>query len=150
MVGQKQRIIKRFEREAKKKLKGNNLSDFYTNAMMFSLKEVKEIIGKPDEEDKMEEKYFICEHCGELITWSQILSECENGGQGLCGCDFTTPFWSEKYNCIDIDTLRIYYDYTEISKDLFNRLKSERNDVLRLRAFNCVPKDKLKTYEESV
>lgn len=94
------------------------------------------------------EKYFICEHCGELITWSQILRECKSGGQGLCMCDFTTPFWNEEYNCIDIDTPRIYYDYVEINKNLFERLKLEGNEVLRLRAFNCVPNNKLKTYKE--
>jgi hypothetical protein len=94
------------------------------------------------------ERYFICPNCGELTTWNQILRECGSGGVGLCGCGFTHPFWSEGYDCIDIETPRIYHGYIEINKDLFDRLKSEKNDVLRLRAFNCVPKDKLKTYEK--
>ena len=100
--------------------------------------------------DALEKKetYHICSRCGELRTWSQILNECGNGGMGLCSCDFIQPFWSEEYNCIDIDTPRIYNDYTGISEDLFNKLKSEHNEVLRLRAFNCVPKDKLLDYEE--
>ena len=93
------------------------------------------------------EKYWICSHCGNLTTENQILRECENGGNGYCSCDFMMPFWSNKYNCIDVDTPREYNDYTEISEDLFERLKSETNEVLRLRTFNCVPKDKLLDYE---
>jgi hypothetical protein len=99
--------------------------------------------------DNLEEKetFWICSHCGRLATQSQLLRECANGGMGLCMCDFCIPFWSEKYDCIDIYTPREYNSYTEISEDLFNRLKSERNEVLRLRAFNCVPIDKLLDYE---
>ncbi len=52
MTGQKQRIIRRFEREAKEKLKKGNLSNDFINAMEFSLKEIKEIIGKPYDENE--------------------------------------------------------------------------------------------------
>jgi len=97
---------------------------------------------------KEKERYFICENCGELTTWSEILKDCGSGGMGLCYCKFTEPFWSEEYGCIDTDTLRLFTDYTEISKDLYERLKFEKNDVLRLKAFRCVPRNKLKTYKE--
>ncbi len=110
-------------------------------------KETKREIIKALENDK--EKYYICSRCGELRTQSQTMRECENGGMGLCSCDFTQPFWSEEYDCIDIDTPREYNDYTGISKDLYEKLKSEHNEVLRLRAFNCVPKDKLLDYEDN-
>ena len=46
MTGQKQRIIRRFEREAKKKLE--KLSYAYLDTMTFSLKEIKDIINYDD------------------------------------------------------------------------------------------------------
>ena len=110
----------------------------------------KKIKGKIIDNLENKEKYYICSHCGELKTQSQILNECGNGGMGLCNCEFMIPFWSEKYDCIDIDTPRIYNDYTEISEDLYNRLKSEHNEVLRLNSFNCVPKNKLLSYDSYV
>lgn len=94
------------------------------------------------------EKYFICEKCAVLTTWSEILNDCSNGGNGMCYCEFTTPFWNKEINCIDVDTPRILNEYTEISRDLYDRLKNENNDILRLNAFNCIPRDKLITYEE--
>ncbi len=101
--------------------------------------------------DSLEKKeiYYICSLCGSLNTQSQILNECENGGNGYCSCDSTQPFWSEEYNCIDIETPREYNDYIEISEDLFNKLESETNEVLRLRMLNCVPKNKLLDYEDN-
>lgn len=109
----------------------------------------KEIKAKIIDNLEKEETYYICIHCGELKTQSQLLEECGNGGNGYCSCDFTQPFWSEEYGCIDIDTPREYNEYTKISEDLFNRLKSERNEVLRLREFNCVPNNKLLDYEDN-
>jgi len=119
------------------------------NPVEFSLIKAKryKMWVRSDRLKELKEKYFICIDCGNLNTWSNILRECENGGQGLCSCEFCVPFWSKKFNCIEIDTLRIYNDYIEISKDLFEKLKLEHNEVLRLRAFNCVPKDKLLSYE---
>ena len=48
MVGQKTRIIKRFEREAKKKLEKDNLDNSYINCIKFSFQEIKNIINWKD------------------------------------------------------------------------------------------------------
>jgi len=45
MAGQKQRIIRRFEREAKKKLIRNSFPDYILEDVSFSLKEIKDIIN---------------------------------------------------------------------------------------------------------
>ena len=69
MPGQKTKIIHRFEREARKKLKEGNLDNNFINAMKFSLKEVKEIIGKP------EPTQYKCGHSGKpIILDDNVLS----------------------------------------------------------------------------
>ena len=44
MVGQKQRIIRRFEREARKHLKEKKLTSNFLDTIMFSLADIKRII----------------------------------------------------------------------------------------------------------
>ena len=90
------------------------------------------------------ERYFICPNCAQLTTWSDILSEIENSGSvGMCYCQFTNVFWSEKFDDLDVTTDRIFVEYVEISKKWYEYLKNERNDVLRLKAFQTIPKNKL-------
>ena len=73
MTGQKTRIIRRFEREGRIKLKKGNLGNNFLNAMMFSLQEIKEIIGRPYDAD--EPLAYKCGHKGKpVILDDNILS----------------------------------------------------------------------------
>lgn len=89
-------------------------------------------------------KYYICESCGHLTTEKEQLELAENsGGNGLCDCEFTTPFWNKKFDDLDVQTDRIYKQFTEINERWYNELKKQSNEVLRLRMFRCIPKEKL-------
>ena len=58
MVGQKTRIIRRFEREARKEIKEYELGNNFLDCVEFSLKEIKDIINW---------KGYACEHKGKPI-----------------------------------------------------------------------------------
>lgn len=88
------------------------------------------------------EKFFICEECGELSTLTEQLHDCEQGGNGLCSCLYTAFEWSDKFNDIEHWFPRMYPDWTRIKKKWYDRLKGEKNHVLRLRMFFVIPKDK--------
>ena len=89
------------------------------------------------------EKFYICQNCGDLTTWTEQQFELEGGGQGLCECGFMVYEWSEKFQDLEPWYPRIYSEWTIISKRWYERLKGERNAVLRLKMFNEIPKDKL-------
>lgn len=86
MVGQKQRIIRRFEKESRKHLKEKGLSHTFLDTTMFSLADIKKIImfdgyacghkGKPifldDNELSITAFYEWCESVG----WKGDKSEC--------------------------------------------------------------------------
>lgn len=90
---------------------------------------------------KKKERFFICPVCGELKTWKEILKDCEGGGVGLCTCEFTAFEWSEEHG-LDVWCPRIYTEYEEIGKELYDRLKEERNHVTRLKILKVIPKKK--------
>ena len=93
------------------------------------------------------EKYLICPKCGDMTLYSTLLYNIETQGcNGYCDCCFTETFWNEETDCLDFDTTRMYYDYIEISENLYAFLSGYNNEVLRLKTFNCIPKDKLKTF----
>ncbi len=58
MTGQKQRIIKRFEKISREQLKEKKLNQNYLDVMMFSLKDIKKIIN---------DKGYDCGHDGKPI-----------------------------------------------------------------------------------
>lgn len=88
---------------------------------------------------KKKEKYFICPYCADLTTWTKILLEAENGGPGMCDCQFTTLFWNPEFQDLDADTPRIYHEYVKISKSWYDCLKDQENDVIRRDAFKQIP-----------
>jgi len=108
---------------------------------------------KKDREESKEEnkqKYFICPNCADLTTWFQILKECGVGGQGMCMCGWGHHFWNDKYQEMDYETDRLYVQYIEISKHWFKILKGEKNNIIRLRVFNQIPKDKrMENFDEN-
>ena len=89
------------------------------------------------------EKYYICESCGDLTTNDEILEDCSNGGQGMCGCRFNYYFWNEEINEPDCQCDRVYIPYTEIKKEHYEWLISEENTAERLRMFLTIPKELL-------
>ena len=91
----------------------------------------------------MTERYFICLNCGELTTWTQIMAECSSGGMGMCDCDFCDLQWDTKYNGFEPVYFRIYNEYIEIPKIVYEGLLGEKNCVLRLKMYNTVPKEVL-------
>lgn len=94
-------------------------------------------------EKKVKEKYLICPSCGETTTWTKVLKEVEFGGSvGMCYCEFLTNYWNEEYNNFDVQTDRIFNNYIEVSKKIYDWLKSEKNNVLRLKMFKTIPKNK--------
>ena len=88
---------------------------------------------------KKKEKYFICPYCADLTTWTKILLEAESGGPGFCDCQYTTLFWSPELQDLDVDTPKLYHEYTEISKSWYDCLNDIHNDVLRRDAFKQIP-----------
>lgn len=68
------------------------------------------------------EKYYICKHCGKLITQTQINNELESGYMGLCDCDYQSYEWNKNSRIFDIIYNKIYYEYDEIPKDVYNIL----------------------------
>jgi len=88
---------------------------------------------------KRKEKYYICPYCAELKTFTSILTDCESGGPGMCDCQFTTLFWNPEFQDLDVDTPRLYHEYTQISKEWYECLKREDNYVLRKDMFKQIP-----------
>ena len=111
-------------------------------------------INEDEEEDETLLKnykkpcFYICSNCGELTTWKDILDVCSNGGQGMCMCDWGSKEWDDELGDFDYVTNRIYNEYTEIHYKWYDLLSSETNEVLRLRMFNQIPKDKLLNEED--
>ena len=97
------------------------------------------MLSKPKTHRKRKERYFICPYCAELKTWTSMLADREMGGPGMCDCQFTTLFWNPEFQDLDIETLRIYHEYVEISESWYDDLKNILNDVLRREAFNQIP-----------
>ena len=95
----------------------------------------------------MTEKYYICMNCGELIIESQILEDCKGGGTGMCYCQFIVQQWDEKYDKFEPIHFRMFQEYTEIPKKVFEGLLQEKNHVLRLEMLRSVPLEVLKKLE---
>lgn len=72
---------------------------------------------------KEKERYFACSSCCHPITWAEILEECESGGQGMCYCKFNSMEWSDEYQKFEPVYDRVFVDYIEITKVLYNSLK---------------------------
>lgn len=85
------------------------------------------------------EKYYICPYCADLKTFTSILADCESGGPGMCDCQFTTLFWNPEFQDLDVDTPRIYHEYVKISKDWYDYLIKENNNILRRDVFRQIP-----------
>ena len=103
------------------------------------LNKKKQLIKKEVVHRQRKERYFICPCCAELKTWTSILSDCECGGPGMCDCQFTTLFWNPEFQDLDVDTPRIYHEYTEISNSWYDCLKEIYNDILRRDALKQIP-----------
>lgn len=84
-------------------------------------------IGHPEPD-----KYFICEECGSLKTQTEINDDINQGSMGLCGCRYVDYQWNHKERYFEPVYFRCYSDYTEIPKDVYEGLKSESNELLRL------------------
>jgi len=95
---------------------------------------------KKKQNRRRKEKYYICPYCGDLKTFTSILADCEQGGPGMCDCQFTQVYWDQDYQDLNIDTSRIYHEYIQISKKWYEYLKKIHNDVLRLDALRQIPR----------
>ena len=87
----------------------------------------------------MENKYYICEDCGDVTTEQELykeISEC--GSNGMCYCRFTEEVWAESNDGCDCICDRIFMPYTQISKDQYEWLKSQPNEAIRLRMFKTI------------
>jgi len=82
----------------------------------------------------MPEKFFICKTCGDLTTEAKINEDIDNGGMGLCGCEYIRPEWNGKE--FEPDYYKRYNDYTEIPENVYNYLREETNTVMRLWMLN--------------
>ena len=67
------------------------------------------------------EKYYICLSCGDLKTETEILEEVGLGSCGMCYCEF--------------DQGRILNTYKRINKEVWERLKQEKTDKLRMKMY---------------
>ena len=72
---------------------------------------------------KEAERYFACPLCKEPTTWTDILDDCGNGGQGMCYCRFQSLIWDEKYKDFEPVCDRELIEYVEITKPLYDVLK---------------------------
>ncbi|MFA6185537.1 MAG: hypothetical protein WC720_05345 [Candidatus Shapirobacteria bacterium] len=81
--------------------------------------------------DNSEEKYLICPVCAELITQSQVLENCGNGGSDMCMCSFVDPQWNSKENYFEPIYFREYIQYKKIPQNIYEILKTVKNDVKR-------------------
>lgn len=102
-------------------------------------KRKKMIMKKANKIRQRKEKYFICPYCADLKTFTSILADCESGGPGMCDCQFTTLFWNPESQDLDVNTNRIYHEYAEVSKEWYEALGREMNDVLREDMFSQIP-----------
>jgi hypothetical protein len=65
----------------------------------------------------LDEIYYICPSCGDLVTKKDLLSACENGGLPFCYCEFLHG--------------SILIRYKRITKNLWNKLKNIRLKELK-------------------
>jgi hypothetical protein len=100
-------------------------------------RELLKVIEVPPEE--IDEKYYICERCGDLATETEILDSCGEGGMGLCGCEYCLMMWDEKYDKFEPSYLKYYTPWTKIPKKVYEELLPEKNTVIRLEMFKSVP-----------
>jgi phage terminase large subunit GpA-like protein len=87
----------------------------------------------------MKEKYYICPHCFSLTTYSQISKECEEGGNGLCDCDYVTYEWSETYKSFEPVYWRKYHEYEEVTREVWKALEG-LTSYERKHAYSTIPK----------
>ena len=91
------------------------------------------------------EKYYICSHCAELTTQTELHNDIETGGSiGMCYCKFSKQIWRDDIEEFDCETDRIFVEYTEISKKWYYFLQGVRNDIERLDMFKQIPVNKRK------
>jgi hypothetical protein len=91
-----------------------------------------EFEARKNTSDNLEEGYLICPVCAELITKSQVLENCGNGGSDMCMCSFVENQWNEKEQYFEPIYFRELTQYKEIPKNIYDILKIVKNDVLRL------------------
>lgn len=86
-----------------------------------------------------QEKFYICESCGELTTKYKILESCSQGGMGLCGCDYMDLVWDSNLKSFKPVYNKYYTEWTEMSKNIYEILSGVLNTVIRLRMFRTIP-----------
>jgi len=85
------------------------------------------------------EKYFICRHCGELATQTEIVEYLECGGSSDCGCEFMTYMWDDETITFQPIYFREYNVWFQIPQDIYDALKKQKNAVLRLEMLRTIP-----------
>lgn len=70
----------------------------------------------------VKERYFACPNCNAPITYSEMIQDCRNGGNGMCSCEYMELKWDNKYNKFEPVCMRTFYEYVEITKKLYTEL----------------------------
>lgn len=85
------------------------------------------------------EKYYLCENCGTLRTEAEFFDNKTDRlayGSKICNCEYGYIRWDEKSKSFLPQYGKTFIPYTEIPKDIFTILKSEENEILRMRMYN--------------
>jgi hypothetical protein len=81
------------------------------------------------------DKYYICKHCGKLVTDYQRMNDIRNGGMGLCNCDYVSHVWNSITKKFDVVFNKIYYDYEEIPYNIYVEFK-KHSTYERIKMYN--------------
>ena len=97
--------------------------------------------------DKKEEKYYFCENCGTLITASEISNDNTDRlayGSPICNCEYGYLRWDERSQSFIPVYGKSFIPYAKIPKQIYELLKMEHNEIIRMRMYNSWKKVNLK------
>lgn len=83
-------------------------------------------------------KYYICPNCGKLTTNLEMRQESEHGISD-CYCEYMEMQWDSNYMNFQPIYFRMFPEWEQIPKTIFDILSQEDNEVIRLRMLRTIP-----------
>ena len=88
---------------------------------------------------KKEDKYYYCENCGSLNTEEELVNGREDRlayGSKICNCEYGYLRWDEKSKSFLPQYGKSFIPMIEIPKPIYEVLKMEQNEIIRMRMYN--------------
>jgi len=88
---------------------------------------------------KNEDKYYFCENCGTMRTEKEFNNDTTDRlayGSRICNCEYGYLHWDMKSQSFIPIYGKTFIPYVEIPKNIYELLKMEQNEIIRMRMYN--------------